>query len=156
MATEIERKFLLRDDSWRQLADAGTRFSQGYLIGSSQASVRVRIEGDQANLNIKSATLGIQRHEFEYSIPLDEAREMLETLCEKPIIDKFRYRLHYGEHEWEIDVFEGDNAGLVVAEIELEHEDEAFERPDWLGEEVSHDVRYYNVNLVNHPYKDWE
>jgi len=156
MATEIERKFLLRDDSWRQLADAGTRFSQGYMIGSSQASVRVRIEGDQANLNIKSATLGIQRHEFEYSIPLDEAREMLETLCEKPIIDKFRYRLHYGEHEWEIDVFEGDNAGLVVAEIELEHEDEAFERPDWLGEEVSHDVRYYNVNLVNHPYKDWE
>jgi len=156
MATEIERKFLLRNDSWRQLADAGTRFSQGYMIGSSQASVRVRIEGDQANLNIKSATLGIQRHEFEYSIPLDEAREMLETLCEKPIIDKFRYRLHYGEHEWEIDVFEGDNAGLVVAEIELEHEDEAFERPDWLGEEVSHDVRYYNVNLVNHPYKDWE
>jgi len=156
MATEIERKFLLRDDSWRQLADAGTRFSQGYLIGSSRASVRVRIEGDQANLNIKSATLGIHRHEFEYSIPLDEARELLETLCEKPIIDKIRYRLHYGKHEWEIDVFEGDNAGLVVAEIELQHEDEPFERPDWLGEEVSHDVRYYNVNLVKHPYKDWE
>jgi adenylate cyclase len=156
MATEIERKFLLRDDSWRQLADAGTRFSQGYLIGSSRASVRVRIEGDQANLNIKSATLGIHRHEFEYPVPLDEAREMLETLCEKPIIDKIRYRLHYGKHEWEIDVFEGDNAGLVVAEIELQHEDEPFERPDWLGEEVSHDVRYYNVNLVKHPYKDWK
>ncbi len=156
MATEIERKFLVRDDSWRQLADSGTRFSQGYLIGSNEASVRVRIEGETANLNIKSATPGIHRREYEYPIPLADAREMLANLCAKPVIDKIRYRLHHGEHEWEIDVFEGDNAGLVVAEIELQHENEPFERPEWLGEEVSHDVRYYNVNLVRHPYKDWK
>ncbi len=156
MATEIERKFLVRDDSWQQLADSGTRFSQGYLIGSNEASVRIRIEGETANLNIKSATLGIHRQEYEYPIPLVDAREMLANLCEKPVIDKIRHHLHYGEHEWEIDVFEGDNAGLVVAEIELQDENEAFERPEWLGEEVSHDVRYYNVNLVRHPYKDWK
>lgn len=156
MATEIERKFLIRDDRWRQQADAGQRIAQGYLIGARDASVRVRIEGDQANLNIKSATLGIYRQEYEYPIPLEDAREMLDNLCEKPVIDKVRYHVSHAGHLWEIDVFEGENAGLVVAEIELDSEDEAFEQPDWLGEEVSDDVRYYNVSLVKHPYKDWQ
>lgn len=155
MATEIERKFLLRDENWRDIANSGTRFRQGYLIGAERASVRVRIEGEQANLNIKSATLGIHRQEFEYPIPLDEAEELLDTLCEQPQIIKTRYLVPYGEHTWEIDVFDGDNAGLVVAEVELAAENEAFERPSWIGEEVSGDTRYYNVCLVKHPYKDW-
>jgi adenylate cyclase len=155
MAIEIERKFLLCDEGWRDAADDGTRFRQGYLIGAERASVRVRIEGEKANINIKSATLGIRRQEYEYAIPLDEAEELLDTLCEQPQISKTRYLVPYGEHTWEIDVFDGDNAGLVVAEVELAAEDEAFARPPWVGEEVSGDTRYYNVCLVKHPYKDW-
>jgi adenylate cyclase len=156
MGTEIERKFLVRSDEWRRGADAGTRFRQGYLIGAEKASVRVRIEGERANLNIKSATLGVRRQEFEYPIPLAEAEEILDTLCEQPQIEKIRYLLPYGGHTWEIDVFAGENEGLVVAEIELASEDEAFERPAWLGEEVSGDTRYYNVCLVRHPYREWK
>ena len=155
MPVEIERKFLVRNNVWRDAADGGVRFRQGYLIGAKQASVRVRIEGERANLNIKGATLGIRRQEFEYSIPLDEANELLDTLCEKPLIEKVRYTVSYGAHVWEIDLFEGDNAGLVVAEIELTDEQEPFQRPDWLGEEVSGDPRYYNVSLVKHPYREW-
>ncbi len=155
MATEIERKFLLRDASWRDTADRGTRFRQGYLIGAERASVRVRIEGDKANLNIKSATLGIHRQEYEYPIPLEEAEELLDTLCEQPQIIKTRYLVPFSQHTWEIDVFSGDNEGLVVAEVELGAEDEPFERPPWIGEEVSGDTRYYNVCLIKHPYKDW-
>lgn len=155
MPIEIERKFLVRDERWRAAADGGVRFRQGYLIGSKQASVRVRIEGEQANLNIKGATLGVRRLEYEYAIPLQEANELLDTLCEKPLIEKIRYTLRHGDHLWEIDRFEGDNAGLVVAEIELADENEPFERPEWLGEEVSADPRYYNVSLVKHPYREW-
>ncbi|NOZ38181.1 MAG: CYTH domain-containing protein [Gammaproteobacteria bacterium] len=155
MGVEIEKKFLLANDAWRQHANAGTAFKQGYLLGSEKSSVRVRIEGDKANLNIKSATLGISRQEFEYPIPLEDAQILLETLCQKPLIEKIRYHVPYAGHVWEIDVFEGDNAGLVVAEIELAKEDEAFDRPDWLGEEVSDDPRYYNVSLVKHPFCDW-
>lgn len=156
MAIEIERKFLVRSDEWRKAADTGVAFRQGYLIGAKQASVRVRIEGERANLNIKGATLGVRRLEFEYPIPLADAREMLDTLCEQPLIEKIRYTLHHGAHRWEIDCFTGDNAGLVVAEIELSDEDEPFQRPDWLGEEVSGDARYYNVSLVQHPYRSWQ
>jgi adenylate cyclase len=152
---EIERKFLVADERWREQADAGVRFRQGYLIGAKQASVRVRIEGVQANLNIKGMTLGVQRQEYEYPIPLTEAEELLDTLCEKPLIEKTRYTLRHGNHIWEIDCFEGENAGLVVAEIELASADELFERPDWLGAEVSDDPRYYNVCLAKHPYKEW-
>lgn len=155
MATEIERKFLVRDDSWRAEADAGIVMRQGYLIGAEKASVRVRVSGEHAYLNIKSATLGVQRQEYEYEIPLSDAEEILDTLCQRPLIEKTRYHVRHGGHTWEIDVFEGDNAGLVVAEIELGAEDEPFERPPWLGEEVSHDKRYYNVCLVKHPYKEW-
>jgi adenylate cyclase len=155
MATEIERKFLLRDDSWRAVADAGVVMRQGYLAGSERASVRVRVAGDQANINIKSATLGVTRTEYEYPIPLDEANALLDTLADGPLIEKTRYHVAHGSHTWEIDVFAGDNQGLVVAEIELGDPDEAFERPAWLGDEVSDDPRYYNVCLVKHPYKDW-
>jgi len=155
MGIEIEKKFLLRNDGWRAEADAGTAFRQGYLAGSDKASVRVRIEDENANINIKSATLGITRQEFEYPIPLEDAQNLLENLCEKPLIEKTRYHVRYVDHVWEIDVFEGENAGLVVAEIELDDEHEIFARPDWLGEEVSGDPRYYNVSLVKHPFRDW-
>lgn len=155
MAIEIERKFLVRDARWRDHADAGSAYCQGYLVGAKRASVRVRREGEQAMLNIKGATLGIRRLEFEYPIPLAEAQTLLAQLCQQPLIDKTRYHVPHAGHVWEVDVFHGDNDGLVVAEIELQHEDEAFEAPVWLGEEVSHDPRYYNVSLVTHPYKDW-
>ncbi|WP_455198098.1 CYTH domain-containing protein [Kaarinaea lacus] len=155
MATEIERKFLLRDDSWRADANEGTRIRQGYLAGTEKSSIRVRISGEKANINIKSATLGITRQEYEYGIPLSEANDILDTLCEGPLIEKTRYHVQHGDHLWEVDEFYGDNQGLLVAEIELSNIDEHFERPDWLGEEVSDDTRYYNVCLVKHPYKDW-
>ena len=155
MATEIERKFLVKDMSWQAMADEGTHYCQGYLVGSEHASVRVRIQGEKAFINIKSATIDITRQEFEYEIPLNEASDMLETLCEKPLIDKVRYLVNYANHVWEIDVFSGDNEGLVVAEIELKDKDEHFEKPGWLADEVSDDTRYYNVCLVKHPYKDW-
>lgn len=155
MATEIERKFLLRNDDWREHADAGTAYCQGYLAGAKRASVRVRHAGNEAFINIKSATLGIRRQEFEYPIPVDEAETMLAQLCLRPLIEKTRYHVTFGTHLWEIDVFHGVNEGLVVAEIELQREKERFEIPPWLGKEVSHDPRYYNVRLVTHPYKDW-
>ena len=155
MATEIERKFLLRNDNWRKDVDSSVAIRQGYLAGTEKASVRVRIAGDRANINIKSATLDVTRKEYEYEIPLNEANELLDTLCEGPLIEKTRYHVHHGSHLWEIDDFIGDNQGLVVAEVELDDVDENYERPDWLGEEVSDDPRYYNVCLVRHPYKDW-
>lgn len=155
MGTEIERKFLVKDDSWRAAAESGVPMRQGYLCGNDNASVRVRIEGDAANLNIKSATLGIRRLEFEYEISVDEADQMLDTLCGGRTVDKTRYVVHVGRHEWEIDVFESDNAGLIVAEVELASEDDSFELPSWAGDEVSDDVRYYNVQLLETPYKDW-
>lgn len=155
MAIEIERKFLLVHDGWRAAVSGSQRIRQGYLAGSATASVRVRISGDSANINIKSATLGIHRQEFEYPIPVADAAALLDSLAEGPLIEKTRYHVSHAGHIWEIDEFDGDNAGLVVAEIELSAVDEAFARPDWLGEEVSADPRYYNVALVRHPYKDW-
>jgi len=171
MATEIERKFLLKNESWRSLVTKQAVMRQGYLgnrIENSaenetdvalrdppKASVRVRVSDNKALLNIKSATLGICRKEYEFPIPLDDANEILSELCDAPLIEKTRFYVPFGRHLWEIDVFDGDNAGLVVAEIELAHTDEAFERPDWLGEEVSAEPRYYNVCLIKHPYKCW-
>lgn len=155
MGIEIERKFLLRNDDWRLAADAGTRMRQGYFAGPQRASIRVRIEGMSANLNIKSAELGIRRLEFEYPVPLDEAEQMLDELCEKPLIEKTRYHVSHADMTWEVDVFDGDNSGLIVAEIELPDESIVFEKPAWLGEEVSDDPRYYNVSLVTHPFCDW-
>lgn len=155
MGIEIERKFLVTNDSWREAASIALSIKQGYLVGGKEASVRVRLQGDNANLNIKSATLGVRRQEFEYAIPLEEAEIILTTLCQRPIIEKTRYLVSYANKQWEIDVFEGDNAGLIVAELELHDEAEQFDPPPWLGEEVSDDPRYYNSCLSQHPYKDW-
>ncbi len=155
MATEIERKFLVAGDGWRDDAHDSRRFEQGYLCGEGPASVRVRIEGEQANLNIKAAVVGTARAEYEYVIPLAEAREMLADLCVAAPVLKTRHWVRHAGHTWEIDVFEGANAPLVVAEIELNAVDEGFERPDWLGEEVSDDKRYYNHWLAFEPYSEW-
>jgi len=119
------------------------------------SSTRIRIQDDKANINIKSATLGITRTEFEYAIPVDDAQLMIDDLCIKPVIEKTRYIVKHMQHIWEIDVFSGDNEGLIVAEIELSSTDETFEKPSWIGEEVSNDARYYNVCLVKKPYKTW-
>ncbi|MCP5142099.1 MAG: CYTH domain-containing protein [Chromatiales bacterium] len=155
MGIEIERKFLVVSDAFKAEAERSKAYRQGYMVGSGLASVRVRISGDEARLNIKSATLGVTRQEYEYPLPIEDARHMLDELCAKPLIEKVRHYVRHGAHLWEVDVFEGDNAGLVVAEIELGAVDEAFERPAWLGDEVSDDPRYYNSNLGKHPYKDW-
>lgn len=155
MSLEIERKFLLRHDGWRASVRTSEYFRQGYLNDEERCSIRVRIAGGQAWLNIKSATIGAERLEFEYAIPPAEAQLMLDRLSCKPLIEKRRHFVEVGAHTWEIDEFEGDNAGLVVAEIELDHAGEAFEKPDWVGEEVTHDVRYYNTCLSSNPYKHW-
>jgi adenylate cyclase len=155
MGTEIERKFLVVSDAWREGARDALRFRQGYLPGVETASVRVRVSGGHAWLNIKSATLAVSRREYEYPIPLADAEEILDGLCQRPLIEKTRHHVPFGGHLWEVDVFDGDNAGLVVAEIELTSPDEPFDRPPWVGAEVSHDRRYYNVSLVRHPFRDW-
>ena len=122
---------------------------------SARCSVRVRLADGQGFLNIKSGTLGIQRSEYEYPIPATEAEEILDALCEKPLLEKTRHFVRHGQHLWEIDEFAGDNAGLIVAEVELRRPDEPFARPDWLGEDVSHDIRYYNSQLARRPYTTW-
>lgn len=156
MAKEIERKFLITGDEWRQSVSREVRYRQGYLASDKSCSIRIRVSDDSAYLNIKSATLGVQRQEYEYAIPLADAHEMLDQLCLGPLIEKTRYYVPYADHLWEIDVFAGDNAGLVVAEIELQAENEVFVHPPWVGKEVSHDPRYYNVSLVQRPFKDWQ
>lgn len=153
---EIERKFLVHSNAWKALATQSVPMRQGYLNAEIGCSVRVRIADQAAWLNIKSATIGAQRLEFEYPIPLADAHRMLDTLTCKPLIEKTRHFVEIGRHTWEIDVFEGDNAGLIVAEIELDDAAESFEKPDWVGEEVTHDPRYYNTCLSSHPYKDWD
>lgn len=154
MGIEIERKFLIINDGWKADADEGTEFKQGYLTREGDCSVRVRKEGDKANLNIKSAVMGIQRQEFEYPIPLDEADELLELFCPN-VVSKTRYIVNYAGKSWEIDVFEKNNHGLVVAEVELDSPDEYFERPPWVGDEVSDQARYYNTELARKPYCEW-
>jgi len=154
MATEIERKFLLANDSWRKGA-TGQRYRQGYLSTEKERVVRVRTIDETAYLTIKGIARGISRLEFEYPIPLADAQTMLEALCHKPIIDKTRYRIPVAAHVFEVDEFYGQNAGLIVAEVELGSEDEHFERPDWLGEEVTADPRYANAALIEHPYSAW-
>ena len=154
MSVEIERKFLVRDDRWRALAQSKL-LRQGYLSSHADRIVRVRIEGESAMLTIKGRSVGATRGEWEYPIPLDDARTFLDALCERPIIEKYRYRIPYEGMVWEVDEFLGENAGLVVAEIELEREDQAFVKPDWIGDEVTHDARYFNANLLRHPYSAW-
>lgn len=154
MPKEIERKFLVSGDQWRALGTA-TLFRQGYLSVSKERTVRVRVAGDQGFLTIKGISDGISRAEFEYEIPLPDAQEMLDTLCIKPLIEKRRYRIPYGKHVWEVDEFLGENQGLMVAEIELKDAAEIFALPDWIGAEVSDDARYFNSNLIAHPFSKW-
>lgn len=154
MGVEIERKFLVHGDQWKTLGQ-GVLLRQGYLSSAPDRIVRVRIEGDSAMLTIKGRSVGATRGEWEYPIPLDDAQAFLDSLCEKPIIEKKRYRIPYQGMTWEVDEFLGENAGLVVAEIELESEQQAFSTPDWIGEEVTHDACYFNANLLHHPYSKW-
>jgi adenylate cyclase len=155
VAKEIERKFLVTGEGWRENTQRAVRYRQGYLNDAKDCSIRVRVGAGKAFLNIKSATLGVQRHEYEYPIPFDDANEMLDRFCQGALVDKTRHYVQHEGYTWEVDVFEGDNAGLVVAEIELQDEAERFPLPSWVGAEVSDDPRYYNVCLVKHPYKDW-
>lgn len=161
MAIEIERKFLLVSGSWKAHVHRSQRIAQAYLNdyaavadGHEQCSVRVRIAGLDANLNIKSRETGARRQEFEYPIPVSDAESLMALSC-GPAIDKTRHYVNFGAHCWEIDEFGGDNAGLVVAEIELDAVDEAFEKPDWLGREVTEFPRYYNLALSSKPYNAW-
>ena len=154
MAKEIERKFLVKGDAWRALAK-GTTYRQGYLNSAKERTVRVRTAEDKAFLTIKGLTLGATRAEYEYAIPFDEGKAMLDALAEKPLIEKKRYKIPAGGLTWEIDEFLGDNAGLIVAEVELKSEDQAFDRPAWLGDEVTGDTRYYNANLIKKPFTRW-
>ena len=154
MAKEIERKFLVKKELWRP-KDEGVAIAQGYLAADAARAVRVRLAGERAYLTVKGPTKGVERLEFEYEIPADEARAML-ALCERPWIEKRRYRERYGAHIWEIDCFSGENEGLIVAEIELARADEAFEAPPWLGEEVSEDSRYLNASLLRLPFSRWQ
>jgi adenylate cyclase len=155
MAREIERKFLVGSDAWRRTIIRSRRLVQGYLASIPACSIRVRLDEDGASLNIKTATLGVSRHEYDYPIPRADAEEILRHLCIKPLIEKTRHYVRAGNHTWEIDEFDGANRGLIVAEIELSSPDESFERPAWLGQEVSDDPRYYNVRLVENPYSSW-
>ena len=161
MGIEIERKFLVASDAWREAAHDVVPMAQGYLNdsgaierGEQQASVRVRIQGGGAYLNLKSRELGPTRQEFDYAIPVEDARALL-ALCVGGRIEKHRHLVRHAGHLWEVDEFLGDNAGLVVAEIELGRADEAFERPGWLGAEVTDDPRYYNLALASQPYGRW-
>jgi len=155
MAVEIEHKFLLANNEWRKQISYSVKYKQGYLSAVATSSIRVRITDEQAWLNIKSATIGTHRHEYEYEIPLSDAHEIMTNLCRKPIVEKTRHLVIHDGNTWEIDEFEGDNDGLIVAEIELTEVGATFSTPTWLGEEVTSDHRYYNNNLASHPYSIW-
>jgi adenylate cyclase len=155
MPEEIERKFLVKNDSFKSFGKP-FHIHQGFLCTEKERVVRVRIQGDVAYLTIKGITKGITRAEYEYEIPIADAKYMLENLCIRPTIEKYRFKINVEGFTWEVDEFQGDNEGLVIAEIELESAGEEFPKPAWIGEEVSNDPRYYNVNLVKNPYKNWK
>ncbi len=152
MGKEIERKFMVKEGAWRNAK--GTRYRQGYLNSAKERNVRVRTMEDKAYLTIKGIAIGASRMEFEYEIPLQDADELLE-ICEKPLIEKTRYKVQEGGFVWEVDVFFRENQGLIVAEVELESEDQEFPKPDWVREEVTGDPRYFNSNLIKNPYIKW-
>lgn len=154
MAEEIERKFLVAGEDWRAMA-RGTRYRQGYLSTVKERTVRVRIIDDMGFLTVKGISVGATRSEYEYRIPAADADEMLDDLCEKPIIEKNRYKIPLGGVTWEVDEFLGVNDGLIVAEVELQSEDQSFPKPDWIGEEVTDDPRYFNANLIARPFSTW-
>ena len=155
MPNEIERKFLVIPERWHSLEKPQPQLlHQGYLLNTKQKTIRVRQTNTQGFITIKGPTQGITRHEFEYEIPWQEAGELLVQFCDVSI-KKNRYKIQHQQHGWDVDCFLDANNGLIVAEIELSSETEPFEKPDWLGEEVSHDPRYYNANLINHPFSEW-
>jgi adenylate cyclase len=154
MGIEIERKFLVNGEAWKDLS-TGTTYRQGYLSTEKERTVRVRTINDKGFLTIKGLTRGASRAEFEYDIPADDANQLLDELCLKPLIEKKRYKIQHDGLIWEVDAFFGENDGLIVAEIELESEDQMFTKPEWVGAEVTGDPRYYNANLIANPYKNW-
>lgn len=154
MGKEIERKFLVKGDEWRS-GNQGVYTCQGYLLSASDCTIRVRLMGEQAFLTVKGKSEGISRLEYEYEIPVADAKEILARLCLQPYIEKNRYSVMHAGMKWEIDEFLKDNEGLIVAEVELESEDQQIDLPPWIGDEVSHDQRYSNVNLVKNPYGRW-
>ncbi len=154
MGTEIERKFLVKDNSWRSLAP-GVNYRQGYLNSAKERTVRVRTIDAKGFLTIKGITTGATRAEYEYEIPAADAEAMLNDLCEKPLIEKSRYKIDFGGFVWEVDEFYGENLGLIVAEVELQSEDQTFEKPEWIAEEVTGDPKYFNSNLISDPYLKW-
>jgi adenylate cyclase len=154
MGKEIERKFLVKGEAWKELAH-GTSYRQGYLNSIKERTVRIRTIDDKAFLTIKGLTVGATRSEYEYEIPLADCNAMLDELAEKPIIEKKRYKVPFAGLTWEIDEFFGENAGLVVAEVELQSEGQTLCKPEWAGEEVTADPRYFNSNLIKHPYSKW-
>ena len=154
MPQEIERKFLVRNDSWRG-QDAGKHYRQGYLSTVKERTVRVRTAADKGFLTIKGITVGASRSEYEYEIPVSDANEMLDRLCERPLIEKTRYRISHAGLVWEVDEFEGENRGLITAEVELKDERQSVTPPDWIGKEVTGDPRYFNANLVAKPFTTW-
>jgi adenylate cyclase len=153
MGQEIERKFLVTGSDWRDAP--ATTYRQGYLSTDKNRTVRVRVAGDRGFLTIKGITVGASRSEYEYSIPVADALEMLANLCLRPLIEKRRYRVEHGGLTWEVDVFFGDNEGLVLAEVELDDETQQIDLPPWVGREVTGDARFYNANLIRHPYRSW-
>ncbi len=154
MKTEIERKFLVRGDAWRN-TEQRVLIRQGYLSLNPERIVRVRLAEDHAFLTIKGLAVGYTRPEYEYAIPVSDAEFLLENLCRKPLIEKYRYSVLFSGAEWIVDEFLGANTGLIVAEIELKTEDEPFILPNWVTKEVTHDLRYMNSNLTLKPYQDW-
>ena len=155
MGLEIERKFLLKNDTWKTEADNGIEIKQGYLSSVIERTVRVRVIGEKGMLTVKGKTDNLTRKEFEYEIPFNEAVLLLD-LCETPIIEKKRYLVKRDSLVWEIDVFEGENEGLKVAEVELDSETQSFELPDWAGNDVSKESKYYNSALITNPFKNWK
>ncbi len=154
MALEIERKFLVNSPDYKNLAEA-VYYRQGYVSNNKNSVVRIRIAGDKGFINIKDSGVHLKRLEFEYEIPLNEARMLLDQLCEQPTISKHRYKVPFKGLIWEVDEFHDDNEGLVIAEVELKSEDQRFEKPPWVGKEVTGDARYYNVNLIRKPFNKW-
>lgn len=153
MGVEIERKFLVKNDQWRNLAQ-GELYRQGY-IPTLESTVRIRVIRDRGFITIKGMTQGISRAEYEYEIPVEDATQMLDHLCKPPLIEKYRHKIELNGLVWEVDEFLGANRGLTIAEVELKSADQAIKLPEWIGEDVSHNPRYYNSNLAQHPYTTW-
>lgn len=155
MGTEIERKFLTVSEAWRIDAMDSVKMTQGYIAETEFCSIRIRIAGERAWLNIKEMKLGMRRGEFEYPVPAEEGQDMLRRFCVGGLIEKVRHQVRHGDHVWEIDEFAGSNLGLILAEVELSSVDERIDLPPWVGEEVTDDSRYYNIKLAQFPYLEW-